>query len=227
MKKVLWALLAVVVVAAGAWALLSQNGAFPASTSSSAGDSQAESSSSSSTPSSAPSSEAQTSEPQSQASEPALEEIEQKIQAEIPLDWTKYRLQEQKDNPVSVGGKTYRTFSIWDDDYMEGPLVLLGPDDGKIYTYTREDAAPTPAAQDPAFDKTVRTVTGTVQDGAMMSIEILTPDGNRLTIRRLGVELANLDDGFKVGAKVKVTYTGTYQGDSSQRMFVQKIEGVK
>lgn len=225
MKKLLWGLLAAAVVAVGVWALLNRNGSVPVSPSSSA-DSQAESSSSSSAPSSAPSSSAPSS-PESQASGLTLQEIEKKIQAEIPLDWTKYRLQEEKSNPVSTGGKTYRTFSIWDEDYMEGPLVLIGPDDGKVYTYTREDAAPMLPKDDPAFDKTVRTVTGTVQDGAMMSIEILTPEGNRLTIRRLGVELANLDDGFKIGTKVKVTYTGAYQGDSTQRMFVQKIEGVK
>lgn len=221
MKKALLILVAAALVAVGFWAILNQK--VPGSPSSS----QAESSSSSLAPSSVPSSSASSS-PQSQASStPAPEEIEKKIQSKIPLDWTKYRLQEQKDNPVTVGGKTYRTFSIWDDDYMEGPLVLIGPDDGEVYTYTREDAVPMPPEDDPAFDKTVRSVTGTVQDGAMMSIEILTPEGNRLTIRRLGVELANLDDGFKIGTKVKVTYTGTYQGDSTQRMFVKKIEGVK
>lgn len=223
MKKVLLLLLAAALVAVGLWAILTQK--VPLSPSSSA-DSQAESSSSSSAPSSAPSSLSSSQESQA-SSALTPEEIEKKIQSKIPLDWTKYRLQEQKENPVTVGGKTYRTFAIWDEDYMEGPFVLIGPDDGEIYTYTREDAVPMPAEDDPAFDKTVRTVTGTVQDGAMMSIEILTPEGNHLVIRRLGVELANLDDGFKIGNKVKVTYTGTYQGDSTQRMFVKKIEGVK
>ncbi|MVB09790.1 hypothetical protein CAFE_04550 [Caprobacter fermentans] len=222
MKKTGWILLIVLVVAICGGVLLF-NGYHPAqspSVSSGAGSASAPSSSvSSKAPSSA-------SGPES-VSSLTDDKITEKIKSEIPLDWKKYTLKEQTDNPVSAGGVTYRTYAAWDEDYTEGPLILYSPKDGKLYTYTYKDTAPVLAAEDPAFDKTEHTVTGVVKDGAMMSVQIHTTDGSDLTIRRLGVDLVNLDDGFKVGQNVKVTYTGVYKGNDSQRMFVKKIEGIQ
>ncbi len=154
-------------------------------------------------------------------------QITKKIQSEVPLDWKKYKLKEETDKPAKVGGVTYRTYSAWDEDYVEGPLLLYSPKDGKVYTYTYQDSAPILAKDDPAFGKKEHTVTGVVKDAAMMSVEIHTTDGHDLTVRRLGVKLINLDNGFKAGQNVKVTYTGVYKGNNSQRMFVKKIEGVQ
>lgn len=227
MKKTTWVLIAVAVVAVVVGAYLLNGGSIPTGSQPSSSGSSAPSSDSSSASSSGSSEPAPSSQQESSAAQLTDAQITEKIRAEIPLDWKKYALKEQKENPVSAGGKTYRTYAAWDEDYEEGPLILFNPDDGKLYTYANGDSAPVLAADDAAFDKTVRTVTGVVTDGAMMSIQIRTPEGNQLTVRRLGVELVNLDDGFKVGNQVKVTYTGTYQGDNSQRMFVQKIEGIK
>ena len=230
MKKTTWVLILIAAAAAvGVGAYLLNGGAIPtgsepSSSGSAAPSGDSSSAFSSSTGSSEPASSAQQ---ESSAVKLTDAQITEKIHAEIPLDWKKYTVREQKENPVSAGGKTWRTYAAWDEDYEEGPLILLGPDDEKLYTYAAGDSAPMPAADDPAFDKTVRTVTGVVTDGAMMSIQIKTPEGNQLTVRRLGVELVNLDNGFKVGDQVKVTYTGAYSGNNSQRMFVQKIEGIK
>ena len=154
------------------------------------------------------------------------DQIVSKIKAAIPVDWNKYTLR-QEANPVTVGKVTYLTYTMWDQDYQEGPQILVDPSTGKVYTYTSADKAPMPASTDPAFDKTVRTFTGTVKDGAMMSVLIKTPDGKLLTVRRLGVDLVNLDNGFTIGNKVQVSYTGVIQGNSMQRAFVKKIEGIK
>ncbi|MFU0831438.1 MAG: Lipoprotein [Oscillospiraceae bacterium] len=223
MKKIRWVILILLVVVCGG-ILLYTNGTFfeksplssdvvpeTSSETSSVSDSSA-------TPSSASESVS--------AADLTDDQIVEKIKSEIPLDWEKYTLKELADNPVSTGGVTYRTYSTWDDDYMEGPLILYNPEDGQLYTYTYQDSAPILASQDPAFDKTEHTVTGVVKDAAMMSVQIHTTDGNDLTVRRLGVELVNLDDGFKIGKNVKVTYTGVYKGGDSQRMFVTKIEGI-
>jgi len=148
-----------------------------------------------------------------------------KIQSGINMDWKKYTLK-QVTPSTTVGGKTYLTFSMWDQDYQQGPLILVDPSTGNLYTYTDTDKAPVPAETDAAFDKTVKTVTGVVKDGAMMSILIKTPDGKQLTVRRLGIDLVNLDKGFIIGNTVKVYYTGVIQDSSMQRAFVTKIEGV-
>ena len=229
MKKTIWVLVAVAVVAVGVAAYLLNGGSVPTGSAPSSSSSAAPSAGSSSVSSASPASSEPVSSapPASSAVKLTDAQITEKIKTEIPLDWKKYVLKEEKEKPISVGGKTYRTYAAWDEDYEEGPLILLGPDDGKLYTYADGDSAPTPAASDPAFDKTVRTVTGVVTDGAMMSVQIKTPEGNQLTIRRLGVELVNLDNGFNVGDQIKVSYTGTYSGNSSQRMFVQKIEKIK
>lgn len=224
MKKTAWVLLAAVVVLGGGILLYYSHKAVPSSgPSSSAPSSSALGSSSSAASSSAAPLSSSASSPVQKLTDA---QITAKIQSEIPLDWKKYTLKERKENPVKAGGTTYRTFDVWDADYQEGPAILYSPDDGKLYTYTSSDKAPVLAADDPAFDKTERTVTGVIQDGAMMSITIKTPEGNVLTIRRLGVKLVNLDKGFIIGNNVKVTYTGTYSGNDSQRMFVQKIEGI-
>ena len=154
------------------------------------------------------------------------DQIVAKIKAAIPVDWNKYTLR-QEANPVTIGKVTYLTYTMWDQDYQEGPQILVDPSTGKVYTYTSADKAPVPASTDPAFDKTVRTFTGTVKDGAMMSVLIKTSDGKLLTVRRLGVDLVNLDNGFSIGNKVQVSYTGVIQGNSMQRAFVKKIEGIK
>lgn len=148
-----------------------------------------------------------------------------KIQSAINMDWKKYDLRKVTPSTV-IGKKTYATYSMWDQDYQEGPQILVDPDTGKVYTYTTADKAPVPAETDPAFDQTVRSVTGVVKDGAMMSVLIKTSDGKQLSIRRLGVNLINLDNGFTIGSTVKVYYTGVIQGNSMQRAFVTKIEGV-
>lgn len=227
MKKTGWILIAVLVVLICGGVLLFTGGNIPAM-SPSASSSGPEASSSA--PSSSVSSEAET--PSSAASAESVssltdDQIEAKIEAEVPLDWKKYTLKEEKKNPVTLNGVAYRTYSSWDEDYMEGPLLLYSPKDGKVYTYTYKDKAPVLASEDPAFDKTEHTVTGVVKDGAMMSILIHTTDGHDLTIRRQGIELVNLSDGFKIGENVKVTYTGVYKNDDSQRMFVTKIEGIQ
>jgi hypothetical protein len=225
MKKTGWIILIIVVVGICAGVFLFTNGTFsvnsPSTSSAASAISSAESTVSAS--SETPSSESET---ESVASLTDAQ-ITEKIKSEIPLDWEKYTLKELTDNPVSTGGVTYRTYSTWDDDYMEGPLILYNPEDGQLYTYTYQDTAPIPAAEDPAFDKTEHTVTGVITDAAMMSIQIHTTDGDDLTVRRFGVELVNLDDGFKIGRNVKVTYTGVCKDGDSQRMFVTKIEGIQ
>lgn len=223
MKKTGWIFLIIVAVICGG-VLLFTNGTFSEKSPSSSGAvSEASSEASSLSDSSATSSSASETESAASLTD---DQITEKIKTEIPLDWEKYTLKEITDNPVSTDGVTYRTYSTWDDDYMEGPLILYNPEDGQIYTYTNQDSTPIPAAQDPAFDKTEHTVTGVVKDAAMMSVRIHTTDGNDLTVRRLGVELVNMDDGFKIGQNVKVTYTGVYKDGESQRMFVTKIEGI-
>ncbi len=222
-KTILWVLAAVVAAAAGAWAYRANSAPAPAGPASSVSSVSLDLSSASSGPASSEPAASQGASGQKLTDG----QITEKIKKEIPLDWEKYTIREEQDKPVSIGGKTYRTYGTWDADYQEGPLILVDPDDGQLYTYVTGDAKPVPAAEDPAYGKTVRTVTGAVEDAAMMSVIIRTEQGNKLTIRRIGVELKNLDEGFRVGSYVKVTYTGTYSGDSSQRMFVKKIEGVR
>lgn len=154
-------------------------------------------------------------------------EVMKTVKSQLKLDWDKYRLTENLTDPVKLDGKTYNTFVIWDEDYQVGPLILADPDDDKLYTYVADvDKAPVELEKDEAFDTKEKSFTGTVEDGAMMSILVKTSDGKKLSVRRLGVELINLDDGFVIGNKVKVTYTGIIQGDSMIRAFVTKIEGI-
>ncbi|MCI1965364.1 MAG: hypothetical protein LKJ17_04430 [Oscillospiraceae bacterium] len=224
MKKTGWIILIILVVAVCGGVLLFTGGKNPVQSPSSSSASAEESSAPSSA---ASSSKAASSAVSSQAvSSLTDDQISEQIKAEVPLDWKKYALKEETDNPVNFNGVTYRTYSVWDDDYVEGPLLLYSPKDGKVYAYVSGDDAPVPAAEDPAFDKTEHTVTGVIKDGAMMSVSIHTTDGQDLSIRRFGVEVTNLKDGFKIGQNIKVTYTGVYKDNNSQRMFVKKIEGV-
>lgn len=146
------------------------------------------------------------------------------IQAAIDLDWKKYTLKASAAKVLK--GKTYRTYAIWDDDYCVGPTLLVDPDDGKIYTWTTSDSAPVPAAEDKAFDKTPHTVTGTMEDGAMMSIVLKTDAGNELVVRRLGIDTTGLKS-MKIGDKIKVTYTGVIKGNDTSRAFITKLENTK
>lgn len=148
-----------------------------------------------------------------------------KIRAAIPADWKKYMLRKVTPSTV-IGKKTYQTYSMWNQDYQVGPQILVDPDTGKVFTYTTADKTPVPAKTDKAFDSTVHSVTGIVKDGGMMNILIKTSDGRQLSVRRLGVNLVNLDNGFVIGNTVKVYYTGVIEGNSMQRAFVTKIEGV-
>lgn len=145
------------------------------------------------------------------------------IKTAVNLDWKKYTLKSSAQKTVK--GKSYNTFDIWDDDYQVGPKVLVDPNDGKVYTWTSSDTAPIPVSEDKAFDKTVRTITGTIEDGAMMSIVLKTPDGNELVVRRLGIDTSGLKS-MKVGKKVKVTYTGVIKGSDTSRAFITKLENV-
>lgn len=157
------------------------------------------------------------------------DEAVKNIKSQMDLDWNKYTVRESSQS-VKLQGKTYRAFEIWRDDYQEGPRVLLDPDDGKLYTASyqaKETDKPVPLSEDKAFDKTVKTVTGTVtEDGAMMSFFIKTPGGDVLPIPRYGIEM-NFESGSVVGKKVKVYYTGEISGDDMSRAFVTKAELVK
>ena len=143
--------------------------------------------------------------------------------AAVPLDWNRYRLKGL--GLKTVKGKKYHEFEIWDEDYSVGPLLLVDPGSGKAYTWTPADSGPVPAAVDKAFDKTPHTVTGVMEDGAMMSILLKTDDGSKLTVRRLGVDTTGLRS-MVIGTRIKVTYTGVIKGNDMSRAFVTKLENV-
>lgn len=166
---------------------------------------------------------------ESAAPSPSMGESEaaqaaEQAKKQIPLDWNKYALKPAYDQKT-LDGKTYRTFELWDDDYMQGIRILVDPEDGKAYTLGPSDASPVPAAQDQAFDKTPHTVTGVMEDGAMMSIQLKLADGNTVTVRRLGVDTSGLKS-LKIGDKIRVTYTGVLNGSDTSRFFVTKLETV-
>lgn len=224
MKK---GILAVLVVAAAAVAgyliFTQQNAAGPggaASSSSAVSDASA---------SSALSSEQAISSAQEASSSTAASEIPKEqavtlIKQAIPVDWSKYAVKaasqtEQK----TIDGKKYQTYFIWDQDYQVGPAILVDPDSGKVYTWAAADAAPVPASEDKAFDKTEHTFTGTVTDVAMMSIVVKTDDGRDFTVPRYGIDTSSLKE-LKIGSKIKVTYTGVIKGSDMSRAFVTKLE---
>lgn len=146
-----------------------------------------------------------------------------KVKAAIPLNWTKYSL--KSSSPKTIKGKTYHTYDIRDDDYFVGPKILVDPSDGAIYTWTASDTAPLPASQDKAFDKTVHTITGVMEDGAMMNVMLKTDDGSEINVRRLGIDTTNLKS-LKIGDRIRVTYTGVIKGSDTSRAFITKLENV-
>lgn len=147
-----------------------------------------------------------------------------KIQKAVAMDWSKYTLRASA--PKTIKNRTYDAYDISDEDSLVGPKILVDQTSGKIYTWASTDAAPVPIVEDKAFDKTVKTVTGTVEDGAMMNVMLKTADGNELIVRRLGVDTSGLKS-LKIGDKIKVTYTGVINGSDTSRAFITKIENVK
>ena len=160
----------------------------------------------------------------SSAPSAAARKYEDFAKTAIDLDWNKYHLKAEKEK--TVNGKAYQAFSIWGEDYSVGPTVLVDPADGKAYTWVASDSAPMPAAQDKAFDKTPHTITGIMEDGAMMSITLKTDDGAELMVRRVDVDTTDLKS-MVIGDRIKVTYTGVIKGNDMSRAFVTKLENVK
>lgn len=160
----------------------------------------------------------------SSAPSAAARKYEDLAKTAIDLDWNKYHLKAEKEK--TVNGKAYQAFSIWGEDYSVGPTVLVDPADGKVYTWVASDSAPMPAAQDKAFDKTPHTITGIMEDGAMMSITLKTDDGAELMVRRVDVDTTDLKS-MVIGDRIKVTYTGVIKGNDMSRAFVTKLENVK
>jgi hypothetical protein len=235
MKKILLSAVLVLVVAGAGYLVYryggSQNRQTPPSSAPSSGQpsSRAESSAA---PASSSSQAEEPSQPpvSSQARQPSAANGTKRqpteiVQNTIPLNWKKYTLR-QSSQKKTIEGKTYQQYEIWDEDYQVGPKVLVDPSDGKVYTWTASDTAPVPASEDPAFDKTVHTVTGTMVDGAMMSVVLKTPDGSELVVRRLGIDTSGLTS-MKIGDKIKVTYTGVIKGGDTSRAFIKKLENVK
>lgn len=184
------------------------------------------SSEASSTPSQASSENISSSSSEGSSSDENVSDSEtvKKIKSAINVDWKKYKLTEEKDKKT-INGKTYLTYSMWNDDYQEGPLILVDKDTGKVYTWVSSDSSPVPAEKDEAFDKTVHSVTVTITDGAMMSYVGKTSDGYQLTVPRYGVDLVN-SSGIQIGDKIKIYYTGIIKGDDMSRAFITKLEKV-
>lgn len=147
-----------------------------------------------------------------------------KIQKAVPLDWKRYTLKPSAAKVVK--NKTYRAYDIIDGDYLVGPKILVDSGSGAVYTWAASDAAPVPAAEDKAFDKTQHSLVGTVEDGAMMNVVLKTESGNELIVRRVGVDTSGLTS-MKVGDKIRVTYTGVISGNDTSRAFITKLETVK
>lgn len=216
MKKVVIALVAVVAVCAAAVIYMKTTGSNDKPSSSSAVSQQSSSSQTASVKSASSSESVQT-----MTKQQAID----KIKSEISMDWEKYTVKEESESKI-LNNKTYRNFTMWDDDYQEGPQILLDPDDGKLYTWAQSDSAPVLASEDKAFDKTVHTVKVTLTDGAMMSYTGKTEDGNQINFRRLGIDLVNFEN-VKMGDKITVYYTGVIKGSNTERAFVTKLEGIK
>lgn len=145
-----------------------------------------------------------------------------RIKAAVDLDWNRYVLKASQAKVLQ--GKTYSTFDIWDEDYIVGPRILVDQDSKDIYTWAPNDTSPVPVAEDKAFDKTPHTITGTVKDGAMMSVTLTTSNGD-ITVRRLGIDTTKLTS-LKIGDRIKVTYTGIINGNDTTRAFIIKLETV-
>lgn len=231
MKKVIPAVLVLAAAAAAGWLAFSRfDRTVPSGTEASSAASSAVSSaapaSSGSSAAEAVSSAAQT---VSSASSPVIPKADAiaLIQKAVAANWSKYSIKpasqtEQK----TIGGKSYQTYVMWDEDYEVGPLLLVDPDSGKVYTWTETDSEPVPASEDPAFGKTIHTFTGTVVDGAMMSVLVKTQDGRQLSVRRLGIDTSGLKS-LVIGDKIRVSYTGVIKGNDMSRAFITKLESVK
>lgn len=147
-----------------------------------------------------------------------------KVRAAVRLDWKRYALKPSAQKIVK--SKTYHAYDIVDGDYVVGPKLLIDPGSGAVYTWGASDAAPVPAADDKAFDKTERSIVGTVEDGAMMNVVLKTESGNELVVRRVGVDTTGLTS-LKIGDRIRVTYTGVISGNDTSRAFITKLETVK
>ena len=223
MKKTVWIILIIVVVGICAGVFLFTNGTFsvnsPSTSSAASATSSAESTVSAS--SETPSSESETESVASLTDAQITEKVSRKFRSigrsiRSRTDGPGFHRQGDLPHLFSLGRRLYGRSA---DSLQPGGWTTL-----HIYLSGYRSI---PAAEDPAFDKTEHTVTGVITDAAMMSIQIHTTDGDDLTVRRFGVELVNLDDGFKIGRNVKVTYTGVCKDGDSQRMFVTKIEGIQ
>lgn len=217
MKKIITVVVAVVIICA-AGLFFAKSGLFKNTPDKNGSESSKISSQTSSESISSSSSQLSSSE-ESSGSDDSIN----KIKSSVKVDWKKYRL--NKEDNKTVSGKTYLTYTMWKDDYQEGPLILVDQDTGKVYTWVSSDSSPVPAEEDKAFDKTVHTITVTITDGAMMSYVGKTSDGNQLTVPRYGVDLVNFDN-IKIGNKIKVYYTGVIKGDDMSRAFITKLEKI-
>lgn len=230
MKKVLLSAVLVVLIAGAGYLIYRYSGSQNQQTSSSSvssqpSSSQAAVSSEAAASSEVPSQVSSSSQQASSSAGTAKQESINKIKSAINLDWKKYTVKSSS-AAKTIKDKTYSAFDIWDDDYQVGPKVLIGQSDGKIYTWTASDTAPILASEDKAFDKTVHTIIGTVEDGAMMNVVLKTADGSELVVRRLGIDTTGLTS-MKEGDKIKVTYTGVIKGSDTSRAFITKLETVK
>lgn len=145
-----------------------------------------------------------------------------RIKAAVNLDWNKYTLKASQAKVLK--GKTYSTYDIWDEDYIVGPRILIDQSSKSIFTWAPNDTSPVPVAEDKAFDKTLHSITGTVKDGAMMSVTLTTANGD-ITVRRLGIDTSKLTS-LKIGDRIKATYTGIINGNDTTRAFITKLENV-
>jgi pectate lyase len=177
-----------------------------------------------STRSQAPTDKSEKTEVALQAASGGKQSETDKIQAAVPLDWKRYTLKASV--PKVIQNKTYHTYDISDEDYIVGPKILIDPNSGNVYTWTSSDAAPVPAAEDKAFDKTEHTIVGTVEDGAMMNVVLKTDSGNELIVRRVGIDTSGLTS-MKIGDRIRVTYSGVINGNDTSRAFITKLETVK
>lgn len=220
MKKLLAA--AIILVFCTAAGIFAYRYANPVNQKSSAAASQPESSAViSSSPASSQSTQLETAT--SDKAELTVSEADtDRIKAAVNLDWNKYTLKASQAKVLK--GKTYSTYDIWDEDYIVGPRILIDQSSKSIFTWAPNDTSPVPVAEDKAFDKTLHSITGTVKDGARMSVTLTTANGD-ITVRRLGIDTSKLTS-LKIGDRIKATYTGIINGNDTTRAFITKLENV-
>jgi hypothetical protein len=146
-----------------------------------------------------------------------------KIQKTVSLDWNKYRLKNK--GSVTIAKVAYWKFELWDDCYYQSPFILINPQTGSIYTWMQSDAAPVPASEDKAFDKTPQIFIAFIYDFSMNSISLKTSDGDEFTVPN-NIDTSGIH-GAVCGDKVKITYTGIRKGNDMSRVFFVKIEKIK